>query len=183
MLPTFRLTTPHQWFTSVHLSDAHLDWLYSAFQLSFTTSQFPSQPHKVVCKQHLYAVCGGPATISFKVMKTPCQVAISTRVLLVTHIYRSKVTHFRWHACISIPAGTSRTSRRLFVPLLPEVWCQTSIVNTRCAPAAMRGRTFTFFVPRRTFSRKKFGASKNSGTAGGQTWKGQKVKVFIYNKL
>lgn len=26
-----------------------------------------------------------------------------------------------------------------------------------------------FFVPRRTFSRKKFGASKNSGTVGGQT--------------
>jgi len=37
--------------------------------LSFTTSQFPFQPHKVVCKLRLYAVCGGPSTISFKVPK------------------------------------------------------------------------------------------------------------------
>ena len=75
------------------------------------------------------------------------------------------------------------------IPSTPySLMCKNSQIEhggaiNRCALAAMRGRTFTFFVPRRTFSRKKFGASKISGTAGGQTRKGQKVKVFIYNKL
>ena len=83
--PYFLLTTPHQWFTHVHLLDAHLDRFTPAFQLSFTTNQFPFRPHKVVCKLRLHAVCGGPTTISFKVPKQSHQEAISTRFLLVTH--------------------------------------------------------------------------------------------------
>ena len=39
----------HQWFTCVHLLDTYLVNLTEDFQLSFTTHQFPSEQHKVVC--------------------------------------------------------------------------------------------------------------------------------------
>ena len=57
----------HQWFTCVHLLDTYLANLTEDFQLSFTTHQFPSEQHKVVCNQHLHAECGGSATISLEV--------------------------------------------------------------------------------------------------------------------
>lgn len=57
----------HQWFTCVHLLDTYLANLTEGFQLSFTTHQFPSEQHKVVCNQHLHAECGGSATISLEV--------------------------------------------------------------------------------------------------------------------
>ena len=57
----------HQWFTCVHLLDTYLANLTEDFQLSFTTHQFPSEQHKVVCNQHLHAECGGFATISLEV--------------------------------------------------------------------------------------------------------------------
>lgn len=57
----------HQWFTCVHLLDTYLANLTEVFQLSFTTHQFPSEQHKVVCNQHLHAECGGSATISLEV--------------------------------------------------------------------------------------------------------------------
>ena len=61
------LTMLHQWFTCVHLLDTYLANLTEDFQLSFTTHQFPSEQHKVVCNQHLHAECGGSATISLEV--------------------------------------------------------------------------------------------------------------------
>lgn len=57
----------HQWFTCVHLLDTYLANLTEDFQLSFTTHQFPSEQHKVVCNQHLHAECSGAATISLEV--------------------------------------------------------------------------------------------------------------------
>ena len=57
----------HQWFTCVHLLDTYLANLTEDFQLSFTTHQFPSEQHKVVCNQHLHAECSGSATISLEV--------------------------------------------------------------------------------------------------------------------
>lgn len=61
------LTMLHQWFTCVHLLDTYLANFTEGFQLSFTTHQFPSEQHKVVCNQHLHAECGGSATISLEV--------------------------------------------------------------------------------------------------------------------
>ncbi len=48
--------------------------------------------------------------------------------------------------------------------------------------ATMRGRTFTFLSPGGLFYRKSLSPQK-FGDSRGQTCKGQKVKVFIYNKL
>ncbi len=42
------------------------------------------------------------------------------------------------------------------------------------APATMRGRTFTFFVPGRTFSQKKFDFSKKIGDSRGTNMKRSK---------
>ena len=100
--PYYLLTTPHQWFTHVHLLDAHLDRFTPAFQLSFTTNQFPFQPHKVVCKLRLHAVCGGPTTISFKVPKQSHQEAISTRFLLVTHLLNKYAQTAEFRKTISL---------------------------------------------------------------------------------
>ena len=57
----------HQWFTCVHLLETYLANLTEDFQLSFTTHLFPSEQHKVVSNQNLYAECGWSATIYLEV--------------------------------------------------------------------------------------------------------------------
>jgi hypothetical protein len=57
----------HQRFTHVHLLITYLANLTEDFQLSFTTYQFLSKQHKVVCNQFLQIECDGPTIISLKV--------------------------------------------------------------------------------------------------------------------
>lgn len=57
----------HQWFILIHLLVTYLADLTEGFQLSFTTYQFPSKQHKVVCHQLLQAESGRPTTISLEV--------------------------------------------------------------------------------------------------------------------
>ena len=47
------------------------------------------------------------------------------------------------------------------------------------APAAVRGRTFTIFVPQRTFSQKKFDFSTNRGQQGDKREKVKKLKCLF----
>ena len=85
----------HQWFTCVHLLDTYLANLTEDFQLSFTTHQFPSEQHKVVCNQHLHAECGGAATISLEVTTEIHQYSqYLTSFCLRTHITVAKVRLF-----------------------------------------------------------------------------------------
>ena len=105
-------------------------------------------------------------------------------------IYRSKVTVFARHLSESSIADAISTSRKIFVPLPPEVWCQTSIVNTRCGPAAMHGRTFPFlspvdyvFVPRPETSRKKNCPPENLGDNRGTIMKTLNRIFLITNIL
>ena len=77
----------HQWFTCVHLLDTYLANLTEDFQLSFTTHQFPSEQHKVVCNQHLHAECSGSATISLEVRQKSIKYSqYLTSFCLRTHI-------------------------------------------------------------------------------------------------
>ena len=81
----------HQWFTCVHLLDTYLANLTEGFQLSFTTHQFPSEQHKVVCNQHLHAECGGSATISLEVTAEIYQIKpISDFILSQDTLFASK---------------------------------------------------------------------------------------------
>ena len=82
----------HQWFTCVHLLDTYLANLTEDFQLSFTTHQFPSEQHKVVCNQHLHAECSGSATISLEVRQKSIKYSqYLTSFCLRTHILGAKV--------------------------------------------------------------------------------------------
>ena len=82
----------HQWFTCVHLLDTYLANLTEGFQLSFTTHQFPSEQHKVVCNQHLHAECGGSDTISLEVTTEIHQYSQhQTSFCLRTHIHSAKI--------------------------------------------------------------------------------------------
>ena len=82
----------HQWFTCVHLLDTYLANLTEDFQLSFTTHQFPSEQHKVVCNQHLHAECSGSATISLEVRQKSIKYSqYLTSFCLRTHIPSAKV--------------------------------------------------------------------------------------------
>ena len=83
----------HQWFTCVHLLDTYLANLTEDFQLSFTTHQFPSEQHKVVCNQHLHAECSGSATISLEVRQKSIKYSqYLTSFCLRTHILSAKFT-------------------------------------------------------------------------------------------
>ena len=83
----------HQWFTCVHLLDTYLANLTEGFQLSFTTHQFPSEQHKVVCNQHLHAECGGSATISLEVTTEIHQYIANIRLHSVSgHTFCCKFT-------------------------------------------------------------------------------------------
>ena len=83
----------HQWFTCVHLLDTYLANLTEDFQLSFTTHQFPSEQHKVVCNQHLHAECSGSATISLEVRQKSIKYSqYLTSFCLRTHIPGAKIT-------------------------------------------------------------------------------------------
>ena len=82
----------HQWFTCVHLLDTYLANLTEDFQLSFTTHQFPSEQHKVVCNQHLHAECSGSATISLEVRQKSIKYSqYLTSFCLRTHIIIAKI--------------------------------------------------------------------------------------------
>ena len=85
----------HQWFTCVHLLDTYLANLTEDFQLSFTTHQFPSEQHKVVCNQHLHAECSGSATISLEVRQKSIKYSqYLTSFCLRTHFLFAKVIHY-----------------------------------------------------------------------------------------
>lgn len=85
----------HQWFTCVHLLDTYLANLTEDFQLSFTTHQFPSEQHKVVCNQHLHAECSGSATISLEVRQKSIKYSqYLTSFCLRTHISVAKLILF-----------------------------------------------------------------------------------------
>ena len=82
----------HQWFTCVHLLDTYLANLTEDFQLSFTTHQFPSEQHKVVCNQHLHAECSGSATISLEVRQKSIKYSqYLTSFCLRTHFLNAKI--------------------------------------------------------------------------------------------
>ena len=82
----------HQWFTCVHLLDTYLANLTEDFQLSFTTHQFPSEQHKVVCNQHLHAECSGSATISLEVRQKSIKYSqYLTSFCLRTHNLMAKI--------------------------------------------------------------------------------------------
>lgn len=93
----------HQWFTCVHLLDTYLANLTEDFQLSFTTHQFPSEQHKVVCNQHLHAECSGSATISLEVRQKSIKYSqYLTSFCLRTHILTANIHHYDVKWCDSI---------------------------------------------------------------------------------